>query len=231
MVASAVLGCSANEEREVAFDYPQGYSLAITPVLNFSGQFDVDPVQAADLLASEFSQFDGITILPVNRVVAALAAEGRTQVESPAHALRVADAVGADAIVVAGITEYDAYTPVVGLVVQMYAACPGTTPGFDVVAASRMPWPTEVDDQADALLPVGQIQRTYNASHDKVVKAVQRYAKPRSDEEHPYGWRQYLVVQKLFLRFCWHDAIVRLMEQQAGQDLARARAAFSENRT
>ncbi len=232
IVAPVMLGCSAKDsDSVVAFDYPQGYSVAIAPVLNFSGQFDVDPIVTADLLASEFTQFDGITVLPVNRVVAALAAEGKMQVESPSHALRVADAVGADAIVIAGITEYDAFTPVVGLVVQMYAASPETAPGFDVVAASRLPWPTEVDDLANALMPVGQIQRTYNGSHNSVVKSVRRYAKPRSAEDHPYGWRQYLVVQKLYLRFCWHDAIVRLMGQQAQRSVARAQAADSESRT
>ena len=109
----------------------------MAPILNFSGHFDVDPIQAADLLASELTGFGVVTVLPVNRVVAALAIEGKTQVESPAHALDIANAVGADAIVIAGITEYDAYTPVVGIVIQMYVTSPAIGASLDAVEASR----------------------------------------------------------------------------------------------
>lgn len=206
-------------------------SLAVAPILNFSGSFDLDPVKAADLLASELTDFDGIIVLPVSRVVAALIAEGKEQVESPRHALEIARRVGADAIIVAGITEYDPYTPTVGLAIQMYAdmnkfragnRAPDPqggrdeSPDFDdgpFVSANRG---GRLAASEDSLRPLGQIQKVYNATHDDVVSDVERYARNRDASDSPYGWQEYLKVQTQYLRFCWHDALERMASRQAG---------------
>jgi hypothetical protein len=208
---------------------PAGTTFAVAPVLNFSGEFDLDPVQAADLLASELTHFEGAVVLPVNRVVAALAAEGKRQVESPTHAVALAEAVGADAILIAGITEYDAYTPVVGLILQMYIVSNGTAPVLDARIASREAAPATLTEMADFSTPVGQIQKVYNATHDDVVDAVEEYACPRSEGDSPYGWREYLKVQTKFLRFCWCDSLARLMKQQLRRGPVVARAGARED--
>jgi hypothetical protein len=70
---------------------------------------------------------------------------------------------------------------------------------------------------ADALQPTAQIQLVNNGSHKRVVDAVRRYAEPRSEGTNPFGWRQYLKVQSLYLRFCWHDAVERLLRQERAQ--------------
>lgn len=215
-VAAVVVAGCAEGPRGVSIDrsFIKPTTLAVAPILNFSGQFDLDPLVAADLLASELSYVEGVTVLPVNRVVAALAAQGKDQVESPADALRIAEAVGADAILVAGIIEYDAYTPTVGLVLQMYA--PTATPdrGFDAVSAARMDRPFAVTRMSDPLLPTSQIQKVYNAAHESVRERVRRYAGPRTEDDSLLGWRAYLKVQEKYLRFCWNDALTGLMRQE-----------------
>ncbi len=215
-VLSPIIGCSDNETKTALispFDEP--VTFAVAPILNFSGEFSLDPLKAADLLASELTHVDGISVLPVNRVAAFLAMQGKQQIESPAHAIEVAEAIGADAMLVAGIMEYDAYTPVVGLALQMYAVpTHHATPVMDPVTASRHAQPMTIVEMADALSPMGQVQRVYNATHRPIVRAVERYAKLRSEGDNAFGWRQYLKSQTLFLRFCWHDAITSLMDQQ-----------------
>jgi hypothetical protein len=192
---------------------PRKMTFAVAPVLNFSGQMEIDPVAAADLLASELSFTPDATVIPVSRVVAVLNAEGKMQVESPRHAVSIAEAVGADAILVAGITEYDAYTPVVGLILQMYTTGPAKGPMLDAVAAARMGRPFEATRMTDVFTPAAQVQGTYNAMSQPVVDHVRKYAAERSENDHPQGWRQYLHVQTLYLRFCWNDAITNLMNQ------------------
>jgi len=211
----SIPACS-HDEAEVAIDNPFSETLtfAVAPVLNYSGEFELDPIKVADLLASELSCVQGVSVLPVNRVVAFLATQSKDQIESPAHALAVAEAVGADAILVAGITEYDAYTPTVGLALQMYTVPRPSLPAFDPVLASRVAQPLTFAEMADALTPVGQVQIVYNGAHAHVVDAVRNYAKDRTECQNPFGWRQYLKVQTLFLRFCWYDAVDRLMAQQ-----------------
>ena len=213
------LGCSQHKpDTAMTSPFPVPMSLAVAPVLNFSGEFSFDPLKAADLLASELSDVENVTVLPVNRVAAYLAVQGKRQIESPAHAVAVAQAVGADAILVAGITEYDPYTPVVGLVLQMYVVSQGqatVSPTVDPVLASRNGRPVALTEHQDPAVPTGQVQMVYSALHEWVVKAVRHYADERSEELSPYGWRQYLKVQTLFLRFCWHDAIERLLQQES----------------
>jgi len=222
MCAVLTPGCHTSGKGGVATysPYPEPITIAVAPVLNFSGEFSLDPVKAADLLASELTYVEGMTVLPVSRVVAVLAGEGKDQIESPHHALRVADRLGADAIVVAGVTEYDPYTPVVGLVLQLYRrdGLSGDA-SVDVVALSRQLGELRVMAPTEEAAPVGQIQRVYHGEHDDVVEAVRAYAAPRDQRENRFGWRQYLKVQGLFLRFCWHDAIERLLEQQRFEEL------------
>ncbi len=209
-------GCQS-QDMKVSIDRPfiRPAVLAVAPVLNFSGEFSLDPVKAADLLASELAYVEGVTVLPVSRVVAVLSSQDRVQVESPAHALETADAVGADAIVIAGVTEYDPYTPVIGLILQMYVPDSGAAAnGFDPVLASRMSEPFAVSRMADPLIPSSQVQLVSNASHANVRDALKRYAAPRLDESMVMGWRQYMKVQTLYLRFCWHEALARLMRQE-----------------
>lgn len=211
---AGLAGCSQKHKPDLSHhnSYPVS-TFAVAPILNFSGHGNFDPVQAADLLASELSQFRGLTVVPVNRVLAAMAADGRGQVESPAHALSIADAVGADAIIVAGVTEYDPYIPVVGLTLQVYMPHRQTLPTFDAVTASRQAQPNVSVESTDTQMPGGQVQRTYNGRHKETVQAVREYARPRTADGSEYGWQGYLKVQKSFWRFCCHDALVRLMDQ------------------
>ena len=214
-LVAATSGC-AHRESEVIMANPtmRPMTLAVAPILNFSGEFTLDPVKAADLLASEMGYVEGATVLPVSRVIAVLAAQGKTQIESPAHALEVAQAVGADAILVAGITEYDAYTPVVGLALQIYAPGKDFAGPLDPATLARQAEPFVVTKMADAMVPAGQVQVVYNASHIYVVNLIKKYASIRGEGEYHQGWKQYIKVQTLFLRFCWHDAIDRLLSQE-----------------
>jgi hypothetical protein len=233
LVAACVFasaGCSHNEAGvRVNNAFPTPITFAVAPILNFSGDFNLDPIKTADLLASELSFVEGVTVLPVNRVIAVLAAQGKQQIESPAHALAVTEAVGADAIIVAGITEYDAYTPVVGVAVQIYELADRSCDRPDAVDAARQAEPFAVTRMADAEMPIGQVQVVYNAAHTHVTDAVRNYAAIRSEGDEILGWRQYLKVQTLFIRFCWHDAISRLMAQHRGPRIAAAEATTTES--
>ena len=217
MLALALGGCQRPEvTTRMAPGFEQPVIIAVAPILNFSGEFQFDPVRAADLLASELTFVDGVTVLPVNRIMAVLASQGKYQIESPEHAVQIADAAGADAILVAGVTEYDAYTPTVGLVMQLYGAkIQAPVANVSVVDVARQPRPAfDGVRVGDATQPTSQVQLVLNGSHDRVRKLVERFAAPRASDEIHLGWQQYLKVQTLYLRFCWHEAIADLMEQE-----------------
>ncbi len=193
--------------------YPPGFALAIAPALNFSGSSDVDPVKVADTFASELGSTAGLNILPVNRVMAILAREGKWQIESPAHAVRVARQLGCDAIIVPALTDYEPYTPiVVGLAAQLYVV-PEADAAQTGAALANNP-AKSAPDVANALSPRAQVRTVYNASHADLADRVKKYGKVRDADKSPYAWRRYMLSQELFLRFCCWDSGNRLMEQE-----------------
>lgn len=207
-------GCSQHhqsDEQTETIWFPSGTIIAVTPALNFSGNPNFDSVVVADLMASELSGFSGVGVIGVNRTLAVLAEQGVGRIQSARHALDVCDRLGADAILVFAITEYDPYTPVVGVTAQLYARRPlvaGPLPdGGDEVPASAPADPR-------VLRPAAECQQVFNAAHERVRNAVQNYADKRKGGESPYGWRQYVVSQERFLRFCCHAIARDLLKQQ-----------------
>lgn len=210
----ASLGCEKKTAEVVeSSPYPPGFALAVAPALNFSGSSNVDPVRVADTFASELGSTPGLNIIPVNRVMAILAREGKWQIESPAHAVRVARQLGCDAIIVPALTDYEPYTPiVVGLAAQLYVV-PEADPGRAGATLANNP-ANSAPDVANALAPRAQVQTVYNASHADLADRVKKYGKVRDADKSPYAWRRYMLSQELFLRFCCYDSGNRLMEQE-----------------
>lgn len=192
--------------------------IVVAPVINLSGNAELDTLRFTDVLASEFLSFSGLSVVPVNMTLAALARDGKAYVETGEQAVELAREFSADATIVVGITEYDPYDPlVIGMVIQWYAPAElGASADFDAVAASRRSSPLmRVADQimaADG--PLIQVQRVYNGSLDWVQDEVRRYAASRDGAQSPYSWRKHLKSQELFGRYsCW-SLIRTILEQE-----------------
>jgi len=188
--------------------------VAVAPALNYSGSADFDPFAVADLMASELAAVQGFEVLPVSRTLAVLSRQGTAFVESPAHAQEVREALGADAILVFAITEYNPYEPpVVGITAQLYGGKPGAqVAGIDPVRIARSAAPVSRGVPRTANVPLAQVATVRNAAHDPVIREVQDYARARDGGESPYGWRKYVVSQQSYLRFCCHAAIKELVQ-------------------
>ena len=105
-------------------------TVAIAPALNLSGSRDFDANRLADIMAGELAHADDVAVIPVSRVLQVLAVQGAGRIESPEHALEVARLVGADALLVFAVTDYDPYDPPrVGISAQLYGTRPGAGGG------------------------------------------------------------------------------------------------------
>ncbi len=192
-------------------------TVAVAPALNLSGSTEFEPLRVADLMASELTQLDGVRVLGVNRVLAVLAQDKAAQVASPQHAVEVCRRLGADAIVVFAITEYDPNDPpVVGMAAQLYAPiAPTSDTGWNPVTASRQATPGSVDlDAPGGVRPRAESQHVFNAANRSVAKEVLRFADERDAEHSPFGGRLYIVSQEHFLRFCCHATARELLGRQ-----------------
>ncbi len=195
-------------------------TIAVAPALNVSGSADLDSNRVADLMASELSYVDGITVIPVNRVLAVLADQGRDAIESPGHALEVAKILGADAILVFAITEFDPYDPpVAGIAAQLYGRRrTAHFAAFDPVLESRIGAPSGYESRGAPMGALAEFEQVFDASHEWVSAEVKRFAQSRSEAKSPFGWRVYLASQQRYLRFCCHETIRALMSFAGPKD-------------
>ncbi len=196
-------------------------TIAVAPALNLSGSADFDPDRFADLMASELSYADGISVIPVSRVLGVLAAQGRGEVESASHALEVAALLGADAILVFAVTEYDPYDPPsIGISAQLYGTRSRSRDrALDPVALSRQASLAASNASASPQRLLAQTQRVFNASHGSVAAGIREFAAARGAEGSPYGWRKYVVSQQHFIKYCCHATIRALLNAQRGSVL------------
>src|SRR5262249_25514074 len=151
----------------------------------------------------EVSEIGGITIVPVNRVAAALERQRTAFVQSPAQAVEICRAVGSDAVLVPAVTEYNAHPPmVVGRLMGLYVAPHANGgPGLDA--------------GPPRILPAAQVQLVLNAGHDCVVARVRRYAGCRRAAAGPFAWRPYLVAQEAYLRFSFHSGLKTMLNPES----------------
>jgi hypothetical protein len=205
-------GCRAEQPRSAPPPPPR--VLVVAPVLDLSGSGEIDPLKVTDLVASEFLGFQNVAVVPVNLVLAELERQGKVNVQSADDAVSLAQALGADATVVIAVTEYRPYwPPVVGMVMQWYAAHPhgSANTALNPVAASRAA--QSLDGGLSEPRSLGlerQVQRVFNASDEAVLKEIRDYADDRDGHASPYGWRKYTRSQELYVRYCgW--ALIRTM--------------------
>ena len=189
-------------------------TVAVAPALNLSGSGNIDPNRLADIMAGELSHADDVAVIPVSRVLQVLAVQGAARIETPEHALEVARLVGADALLVFAVTDYDPYDPPrIGISAQLYGTRPGAGGGgVDPVHLSRQARLASSSEEAPA--PRGllaQTQRTFDASHHFVAARVRRFAEQRGAGGSPYGWRKYLVSQQDYFRFCSYATLQALL--------------------
>ena len=189
-------------------------AIGVAPAMNFSGSADFDPNRVADLMASELGYVEKVDVIPLSRTLAVLARQGRTEIESPGHALEVARQLGADALLLFAITEYQPYEPpVVGIAAQLYGVQRRDQGGrVDPIRVTRQASPFGGATGADSFGLLAQSEQVFDASHDSVVERIKRYDHRRRADASPFGWRKVVVSQTEYLRFCCHETVRALME-------------------
>lgn len=222
----SLVGCSrqAASTTQIRNPWLGSMRIAVAPALNFSGSRNFDAEIVADIMASELSHVDGFVVIPVSRVLAVLAQQGRDRIQSPAHAIEIMHQLGAEAILVFAVTEYDPYEPpIVGITAQVYGSANNNDiSGFDPIQASRVASPVGVRSVATTDEPVAQSSQVFNAAHEPVVRALKVFARLRSTDDSAFGWEKYMVSQQHYLRFCCQATIKELVQSGFGHDVVAA---------
>ena len=166
----------------------KGQVWAVAPALNLSGQREVDPLLQSDILFQKLQEVRGLTVVPVDRVIQVFAAMRIDQVQSPAQAAIVCQALGADALIVPTVTAYDPYDPPKwGGGLQMFRSGKvAAAEPIDIRDLARQAAP-DPDIAPPPATDIGFVQSVgmFDAANGSVREALMGYARGRHDPKGP----------------------------------------------
>ena len=224
VVLSGQLACSSKKPPEYGVEQQLNLpgtvrqTWAVAPVLNLSGQAQVDPILQADHVYTQLQQVAGLNVIPVNRVVEVYQSLRIRNVESEEQAALVCDLLGADALLVATVTAYDPFDPPkLGASLQLFRKGRGyeRPANVDPRVLSRMatPMENETPKRPGFVQVVGMFDSANGTTRDEVL----RYAAGRNDPTGPYKARAYLIDMDRYCGFVYHSLISELLNKPALQ--------------
>jgi hypothetical protein len=214
-------GCAAEPkpygtEAQLRLDGPRRV-WAVCPVINLSGQQEVDPILQADLVYQQLQEVKGLTVIPVNRVVSVFAALRIDKIHSQRDVEEVCRALGCDGLVIATVTIYDPFNPPklgASLSLMRASGSSGTGEAVNPDRLTRQAAPTA--PAAPMPKPEGnfvQVVGMFDASNGSTRQQVLDYAAGRSDPLGPMGKREYFQSMTRYCGFVYHKLIDRLLNK------------------
>jgi hypothetical protein len=192
--------------------YAGVHTLAIAPAINLSGSRDFDPLAVSDLLFGEMQQVSGLNILPLNKTLLAMQRMGVRSIDDPRIAQRLAEALGADGLVIPAITAYDPYNPPnVGMILQMY------TPALMRPTSVSVRPNSSTSAEEFQGQPVSQVNGVFNAANQSVLRELESYAAGRTDYGSALQDKKFLMDADAYMRFVCHSMVRRLMEVEGAR--------------
>ena len=218
-VMVCIAGCGGKpkpygkESRIIIAGRPQVW--AVAPVINLSGKRQVDPILQADILYQQLQAVQGLTVIPVDRTIQAMAAMQIAEISSVEEALGLCQALGVDGLVVVTVTQYDPYDPPkVGAAMQLFRVARGEAEDVNVAALGRQPGESGAAAAEESTLargPMVQVVGMYDAANGSVRQAVLEYAAGRNDPQGPLAEREYFASADRYAGFVYRQLLEQLM--------------------
>lgn len=200
------------------YDNARGEVLwAVAPLRNESGASIADENLLTDRVIGAVEEAQGVRCLPLSRTLAAMDALKMQSVRTPGEARALAQAMGAEAIIVGSITSYDPYTPTLGLSLGLFprSGAPGATTGLNPKDLARATTEGPASNPAFPLdRPVALIAERWDAKNHQVLADVKAFAEGRMKQPSAFGWRRYLASMDLFSEFASYRAVDSLFQQE-----------------
>ncbi|GAB4382780.1 MAG: hypothetical protein Kow0022_01040 [Phycisphaerales bacterium] len=203
------------------YDTVQGDVLwAVLPPANESGTSLVDPLRVGDALVAAVTEIQGVSALPVNRSLQAMRGLEIDRITSPEQVRRLAEALGADGVLVASITAWDPYDPpVIGLTLALYAR----SGSMKASGAAELDPKALASAASDAgflarssfgTAPVAVAMEHLDARNHQVQMYVQQYARGRSEAGSALNWRIYFASMDLYTKFAAYHCVRKILESE-----------------
>lgn len=203
--------------------------VAVAPFQNEAGG-DIDMLGFSETFASELVQFPGFTVVRPREVVERARAGGFTlPLTSDADAVKLAKALGVDAIVVGAITEYDPYYPPrVALAAQMVGVRRFSLRSIDVdrLVPSGKPFRIDAGRQDQV---VAALEKVWDSNWDITRMELRGYTMAHAGDDNAYPEEDAtLRVMERYWRFVANRMVRNLLDQGQERQQAAERAAQAE---
>ena len=190
---------------------------AILPLRNESGTALVDSIALTDKLIAAAEQIRGVRVVPLNRVLQAMATLKMASVGNAADARRIGDTLGVDAVVTGSITAYDPYTPNIGLALGLFGSdfAMGT-------ASDPSPTPQALSNRTTDGAgrsgprkgPLSTASQMFDGKSHETQMQVRQFAMGRSEDRTALAWRRYLASAELFGEFASYQILDDLIRSE-----------------
>lgn len=212
LVLPLLAGCHVQSTKYLAYPsnpYSQVSTIAVAPFLS---EGKGDGMLAAEIFATELAQVPGIRVIRPSHVKEAVLKDS-ARIANVQEALGAAKRLGADAIIVGCVTEYDPYLPpIAGMAIQMFAenAVPpanGGDPTSEVLAGR----PLEVTPAEQRYLVIA-FERVFDAHQAATREELRQYAESFTPQDRGFqGEGYFLGVYERYLHFCANVMIRQIL--------------------
>ena len=212
--------CSCRHRTAVRRLYENPYgiprSFAVTVFRNLSGSESLDMVAVTDEFCSELADIEGLQVVPVNQVLAAMMDLNLNRVTEDVDIAALADRLGVDAVIVGAVTQYDPYfPPMLGMTLRLYTATVHQRDGEFINPRQLAQTPRDFGmGSTRSYVPCAVVSRLFDAGTDPVVDRIEAYAESRQENLGPYGWKK-MTTQRHYVRFVAHEMIGELMAAES----------------
>lgn len=221
LIFASLTGCDSYSQvpRMYRNPYPQPKIFAVTIFRNLSGSEDIDVMAVTDAFYAELKNADArsFQVVPVNRVLAALADLGLSNVNHPADVAALAKVLEVDGIIVGAVTQYNPYFPPrLGMSVQLflrekYEQSPAAKyVGSKEMARAAVDFSFIVKHPVE---PTNAVDRIIDARDDNVVKRLKKYIKSKRISAGPAGWKKYTTTEN-YPYFVSHEIVGELLARE-----------------
>jgi len=217
LIVANTFGCGKppqyGTERQLQLRDPRARTWAVAPAINLSGEV-IDPILQADLLFVQLQQIQGVTGIPVNRVVEVYAALHIEKVQNETQAALVCELLGCDALLIPTITAFDPYNPPkIGASLQLFRRTGYVRDArINPRDLARQASP-ETDESLPPAPAFEQAVGMFDAASGSTRQQLIDYATGRNDPFGPMKEKEYLVSMDRYASFVYYRLIADLIGQ------------------
>jgi hypothetical protein len=203
--------------------FPNAGTFAVAPFVNLTSK-QVSGLEIADVFAGELAQFKGFQVRrPAVVMLDARQNEIALPLATVADAVKLAQASGTDAIVVAAVTEYDPYYPPrVAIALQVIYAGRRVDPAMNITPWVESGKPITVS-QEDSPRLLAMFEDIFD-SNDRLTRLeIQGYAKTHVAADRVFEEEEtFLRVMDKYMQFVSNRLIRKIIEtERRRQDLLK----------